>query len=587
MRTETTQRKNQRLWQGGAALTAASALCFCLLEMGSLHGFLIFPDEFAYWSYAAALSGYDWSDITSLGAYFSYGYTLILLPVFFLCRDAVAAYRTAAGLNFLLLAAAYILLARTAAKLTEERKIPYALFAALAVLAPWNLFYAQMTLTETLLLFLYLAAGYLLLRYLEDNRLSTLLLLLAALLYSYAVHMRTIGIAAAAMAVLAVHILRRKEERWHLLAVIVISIAFFFASSIWKELSLSIIYRGIAPFQAADNDYGGQLEKLRLLCTKEGARDLAVTFFGGLMYLGLATFGLFYWGLYALVRTLTEREKEEGAEQRARRGFCLFVLLGAAAQIVIASFYLTGRGEVDDYTYGRYSELILPFITVMGFAALWRARARNIWKATGALALVNLAAAALVVRQIAHTGTEQFYGYFMVGISYLHREGWTAGQFYMGAWLFGECLTCLTAALCLLCRSRAGRNHLLALLAAAELILAAHSSAQYLTPFKEAAFRDLYVADRLSSLAGDGRRILYLDNGERAYVGILQFMARDLKIGVIGRSEASRGRNGREPVGILERDILIFAFDDARAREWGEKYVHQDTYGHFTLIYND
>lgn len=77
--------------------------CFWLFGIDSTYGFSIFPDEFAYWSYAAQAAGYDWSDIMSLSSYFSYGYGYVLFPVFVLCKDAVTAYRVAVGLNFVFL----------------------------------------------------------------------------------------------------------------------------------------------------------------------------------------------------------------------------------------------------------------------------------------------------------------------------------------------------------------------------------------------------------------------------------------------------------------------------------------------------
>ena len=85
---------------------------FCVYEYSitRVYGFILFPDEFGYWSYAAKLAGYDWSDIVSLGSYYSYGYSLILFPIFLLCKDAILAYRVAVSINFVLLAGGYVIL---------------------------------------------------------------------------------------------------------------------------------------------------------------------------------------------------------------------------------------------------------------------------------------------------------------------------------------------------------------------------------------------------------------------------------------------------------------------------------------------
>lgn len=78
--------KQRYIRYGEFIVTAVILLCFYGFGIGSIYGFSIFPDEFAYWAYAAGMSGYDWSDITSLGSYYSYGYSLVLFPVFLFCK---------------------------------------------------------------------------------------------------------------------------------------------------------------------------------------------------------------------------------------------------------------------------------------------------------------------------------------------------------------------------------------------------------------------------------------------------------------------------------------------------------------------
>ena len=103
-------------------------------------------------------------------------------------------------------------------RMMPDKKMPIVLFSALTVLLPCNLFYTQMTLTEVFLVALYIAAGSVLYRYLENNRLSTLLLLMLILIYLYTVHMRTVGVLLAAMIVVTIHIFLRGDKRWHVLA---------------------------------------------------------------------------------------------------------------------------------------------------------------------------------------------------------------------------------------------------------------------------------------------------------------------------------------------------------------------------------
>ena len=329
---------------------AAGLLCFYGISIGSIYGFSIFPDEFAYWAYAAALDGYDWSEITSLGSYYSYGYSIILFPIFVLCKNAVTAYRIAVFANFLFLFLAYVCLVKAMEKLTVCKSIPAALTAALVIFFPGNLFYARMTMTEALLVCLYVAAGTALLIYLENDRLPALVMCMLAFLFLYIVHMRTIGILTAGILVLLLHILTGRGKKKHIAVIVVMTGLLFLAGDLIKEEILFRMYGGIHTELAAGNDYGGQVDKIRYLFTPEGFYDFLVSILGKVLYLGLATYGLFYWGIYVLIgqawKMLQSIRKHRAPD--IGQQFAAFVLLSAAAQILVATIYLLTLGEIDD-----------------------------------------------------------------------------------------------------------------------------------------------------------------------------------------------------------------------------------------------
>lgn len=563
----------------------AILFAFWAFGIGSTYGFSIFPDEFAYWSYAARLAGYDWSDVTALAPYYSYGYSLILIPIFVFCKDAVTAYRIAVSINFLFLFLAMVALAGTMKRMMPDKKMPIVLFSALTVLLPCNLFYTQMTLTEVFLVALYIAAGSVLYRYLENNRLSTLLLLMLILIYLYTVHMRTVGVLLAAMIVVTIHIFLRGDKRWHVLAALGAALALFAAADFLKQQAFVYVYGGINQELVAANDYSGQMEKIRSVLSLEGFYDLLISLAGKVLYLGLATWGLFYWGIYGMVRQAFAllRNIKKHVSAKPQQFFAVFVLLTVAAQIVIGTIYLLTLGEIGDYTYGRYSEMVIPFVMVWGFAVLWKERARFVWAATGGLALLQGLTTFLVVRQIIVTGADNFQGYFLVGISYLYNEAdFQVDSFYAAAYLFCELLTVLVTAMALFCRSRKKRQYLLTAFAVVELVLAMRADIIYLEPFKKAAFRDSRMVDKMQTMQEEGRRIIYMDQVFPPYVGILQFMGRDLDIRVMGHREAVADYEGD----ITDEDILIFAFDDAFLEEWEDKYAQKDVYGHFALLYD-
>ena len=122
-----------------------------------IYGFIFFPDEFGYWSYAAKALGYDWSDIVSLGSYYSYGYSLILFPILKICNDGVTAYRAAVTVNFALLGVDALILNKLLSKIIQNdsnlaeviHKESVPLLVGIAVFYPPNLFYAKTSMVET------------------------------------------------------------------------------------------------------------------------------------------------------------------------------------------------------------------------------------------------------------------------------------------------------------------------------------------------------------------------------------------------------------------------------------------------------
>lgn len=565
----------QGRWKNRPETVLISLLLICMAGYGvcSACGFLIFPDEYTYWSYAAAFAGYDWSPVTSLGAYYSYGYSMILFPVFLLCKNPVVAYRAAVGVNFALLLLALLCLIRFIKKNCGEDGALAVLFSAVAVFYAGHLFNAQMTLTETLLFTLYVIAGVLLYGYLANNDIRLLAALLTVLFYMYSVHMRTVGVLFSALAVLLFHQMSKRGRKSHILLMAVLLAVFAAVGGFIKDWSYGTVFGGMNAELVSGNDYRGQLDKIKYIFTTQGFYDTSVHILGKLLYLGLSTFGIFVFGVGGMVKKAVSPE-----EKPEVRKFSAYVLLTAAAQIVIGTVYLLTLGEISDYTYGRYNELILPFLMIEGMLAVRKMRAGEVWTIGGAAAFFHLVITEMVVRQIDRMACDNFCGYFMTGICWLYDEKtFTPERFFWGAYLFGTALTLVAIVVLLL--SRSGKNSLLVCLIFMEVATAVKTDRTFLVPFKQAAYRDGLLAEKIEKLCGEKEepRLLFRYEDYPAYIGILQFMLPERRI-------ETTGRIGEGDVG--EETILIFPFDDREQDKWRDRFLYQDVYGHFSILYD-
>ena len=74
---------------------------------------ILFNDEYGYWANSAYLMGEDWSSVTSRIGYYSYGYSLLLVPLRYLAQQFWwnwdILYQSAVVLNALMLVGSYLL----------------------------------------------------------------------------------------------------------------------------------------------------------------------------------------------------------------------------------------------------------------------------------------------------------------------------------------------------------------------------------------------------------------------------------------------------------------------------------------------
>ena len=78
-----------------------------LYNISDLNAPCVFGDEAAYWSHAANLAGLPWTDVEH--SWFSYGYSFLLVPLFFVTHNMSWLYRMAIVLNALMGVASFII----------------------------------------------------------------------------------------------------------------------------------------------------------------------------------------------------------------------------------------------------------------------------------------------------------------------------------------------------------------------------------------------------------------------------------------------------------------------------------------------
>lgn len=541
-------------------------LIFCIACHGisKSYGFYFPADEFGYWSYAARLAGYDWSDIASLGSYYSYGYSLILFPVFLIFKDGVIAYRAALFVNFALLAVCFFIL----------QKMGRTFYAAVAAFYPTWLFYAGTTFAEILLVTLYLVVCLLLLKYLQTDKKQYLALMLAVMLYMYFVHMRAIGVLASGILVLLIHSIKKGGKKVKYTLVLIVGMALVFAVGLFiKNYWTGDVYGDASDALKNANDYAGQFEKILYIFSKEGFKNLVISISGKFLYLGMASFGLAYFGIIYAVRGVREKKY-----------FPLFVLLSALAALMICAIYTIHPGRVDMLTYGRYHEYVMPVLLMMGIKELCRkcTSAKGTACRVAVILLLEAVMTGLITVSLRENGQTSFFGNTICGISWLYDKGNFEPVAYYWRMYFVHAI--MTVAVCMgiwwTGRQR-GREVFLMFLVAVQIVIGIRLSTMYIDASRLGCYRDTVLAQKIQELASDGERKVYYSTAGEPFgnIGILQFMMRDTPIYIVKKNYELDSQD--------VTDLLLLDFRSGQGEILEEKYDSHITDGHFTLYYND
>lgn len=599
---------------------SVAVFLFFVLSFGSgitrIYGFTLFPDEFGYWSSAAAAAGYDWSEVTAYGSYYSFGYSLILTPVLWLGQNALGTYRIALGVNALLLAASFVLLLRIAGRLVPHSTTAQrVLSAGIAVCYPPWLLYMNMTMTEVLLVFCFVSVCVLLLRYLERPTIGRFAAAGVSAVYMYTVHMRSLPVLCACVGCMLLSEIRRirpcgrKKSRlasWvkPAAALVIVSAVFLLAGCL-KTMTQASVYGKADAATLSVNDYGGQISGIRALFTRRGFSELVVSLIGKVYYLSLASFGLFFAGVWFFVREMTRKD----ADSRVRM-FSLFVLLSTVGEILVCAVFTRGYGRIDGLCYGRYDELILPVLMSFGCFAVLRMKRPFLYGAAVILSgLPVTAMLELIIKN--HQLTNINGGYFIAGLSYLLRYvPFEPENYFWRAYAFAALLSAVMLGILVLIRRRNALCWLLLVWIGAEALLGMSLNEGMVYSQSRVRYRDMRMIALLEELredenvsrkaaeaAGTGihvpgegeacdtegvtepeRRIVCFGGADTgSYAAIVQFWLREETIYFFTPKETGELR---------ERDLVLVCEREDRT-EAESRYAKHRVYGIFHLYYNE
>lgn len=229
---------------------------------------ILLDDEYGYWSNSAFFTGSNWSSITSKIAYYSYGYSFVLVPIrlFSAWRELgwAETYQLAQLVNVSFLVTGFFIGVRLCKRYMTNLNWVVRSMACFAVTVyASNLFYAHITFTECTLFVVFWIFLYMMMRVIDEPKSINHIGYAVTSFYIYTVHQRSLAILVTSiLVVLYLRLVRKNTLKQTVAFGITLYVCSLFHSVIKGTLQ-SVCYMG--------NEYDGLADSLQYIFTKKSA----------------------------------------------------------------------------------------------------------------------------------------------------------------------------------------------------------------------------------------------------------------------------------------------------------------------------
>lgn len=371
-------------------------------------------DEFGYFGVAASFAGWDWRDVLATSDYYSFGYSFLLFPFMLLARlglPMALIYKAVILLNGCFLVGVFVLVMHVQRKVFSD--FPDQLQSVTALMVALYIANAVQSNTagvEMCLRFLFWAILSTLISFVKKPGIGNSTLLIGLSIYIFTVHMRAIGVSIAVAGVLALYVISHikainKKLLIYIIGLIVVGILAFGGMKryITSEVYVNKYEKSKQEITDESVELDAQVEKISSsnvndlqaniggaaeLLTRNGIKDLILSFCGKLFYAFSATILLGAVGFMIAIRKIWEaiinkvkrRNETPWGTLQWYVFFSFFALcnsLGVSAIFKCMPFYREGAlylCQVETIVFGRYADFALGGVMVLGIYGLYHCK---------------------------------------------------------------------------------------------------------------------------------------------------------------------------------------------------------------------
>lgn len=340
----------------------------------------LFGDEYGILGAAGVMAGFDWA---APGGMPFYGFLLSILafPFFLLGLDLTTIYRAVLLINGMLITASALLALQVLRLTVPELSRWASLLAVIGAFSyPAVLFYGGMALGETILLFCIALFIYGFCRLAKEatiDRVAVISLGLAMSLAPYA-HSRGLVLIAAGVPALALAVWVRSIQPRSLLYILMIALPVYGVMASIRNWLVENFYGGVLAHNASASASGFFRERVLSATDPERVIGVLAAGLGQTTYVITATFGLIVVSIVVCLGFMKANlpfAKQYAALRDPGSKSIAFVvifylLLLFLGMVTVSILFLGGGVRADHYFYGRYIEVVVPFVLLPGLVWL-------------------------------------------------------------------------------------------------------------------------------------------------------------------------------------------------------------------------
>ncbi len=329
-------------------------------------------DEFGFLANAEYLAGHNWPHMIT--SYYGYGYSLALIPLFYLCKTSVQLLQGVVIVNIICILLIYVISLTLMCKLCDFiHKNVLALIAALLCLYPYLAANTLKVTCECFLTMLTWLVWLLLYQALETKKKRYFILLGIAVPYAFFTHTRGLVLTITVFLIFLILCIRKHMKLNSFLIFGAVLILSYGAGFLLKNDIVAHVY---TPDISIDTDGTGavvNLINLEWILTRvewffADFKFYVYAFLCKNVYLFVASLGLCHLGIFAGIRNLWYAHKEKksfSASDWVKFSIVLSFIL------MIGMILAAGAGILENvayFYYGRYFEYLVCPLIFLGIA---------------------------------------------------------------------------------------------------------------------------------------------------------------------------------------------------------------------------